>query len=108
MGLEDAIKKLLEEREMSQRELAEKSELSQATISRVLQGKETNLRRETLESIAEALGVTAVDLLGEQVAPEAKRFFRGYEKLSPKAKDLLKDFMRSLEKHEGQQPKRSP
>ena len=107
MGLEDKIKKLLGEREMSQRELAEKSGLSQATISRILQGKETNLRRETLESIAEALAVTAAYFLGVEETPGAKHFYRGYEKLTPKGKELLKDFMRMLEKREGQQPKRS-
>jgi transcriptional regulator with XRE-family HTH domain len=104
MGLAGKIKELLKEQDMSQRELAKKAPVSQATISRLLTGKVTNVRRDTLERIGNVLGVSADFFLGVEETPEAKHFFRGYEKLNPKGKELLKDFLRILEKREGQEP----
>ena len=96
MGLDDKIKKLLEERKMSQRDFAEKADISQATASRILNGAETNVRRETLERIAEALEVTAAYLIGEEQTPEVKDLFRGLEKLTPKQRDLMRGIMKQL------------
>ena len=96
MGLEAKIKKLLEDRKMSQRVFAERAGISQATASRILNGAETNVRRETLERIAEALEVTATYLIGEKETPEVKDLFRGLEKLTPKQRELMRGIMQQL------------
>lgn len=56
-SIEDAMK----EQEISQADLARKTGLSRATISRVLSGKQSNMTRETMKSILEALNLNSSD-----------------------------------------------
>jgi transcriptional regulator with XRE-family HTH domain len=56
MDLGKAIKILLERRGLTQKDLALKTELSEASISKMLKGK-TQPRKENLEQIASVLGV---------------------------------------------------
>ncbi len=55
------VKQMLLERELDQQRLAERSELSEITISRLMQGKP--FTSETLGKIAKALGCHPVDLI---------------------------------------------
>ncbi len=89
MGLEDKIKKLMKENSMGQKKLAEATGLSQAHISRIINGTVTNATRETLEQIGKALGVTTAYLLGEEEKGKRLFAFRGLEKLSPKERQLM-------------------
>lgn len=58
------VKQMLIEREMDQKGLAEKSGLSEITISRLMKGSRFN--SETLAKIADALGCHPVDLISER------------------------------------------
>ena len=89
MSLEDKIKKLMEENSMSQKKLAEATELSQAHISRIISGAVTNATLDTLEKIGKALGVTTAYLLGEEGKGKPQYSFRGLEKLDPKGRQLV-------------------
>ncbi len=60
--LGDKISKILEEKEMTQRDLAQRISLDESTVSRILKGERTpNI--ETLSNIATALHVTTDYLL---------------------------------------------
>lgn len=54
---------LLNERKMSQRELAEKTGISENTISKIAGGSPRQMRLETIDLICEALGVEIGDLI---------------------------------------------
>lgn len=56
MNLGKAIKLLLEKSELTQKELAEKTGISETSISKIMTDQ-TKPRKETIEQIAEALGV---------------------------------------------------
>ena len=102
---------------MNQKELSAASNLSQATISRIENGRVQQLKSENLKRLAIALGVTVDYLIGRtdrirpddvvEADPKAKYLFRGYEKLSAEGKKQVEDFVRFLEKRERQKEKRS-
>jgi len=95
---------------MNQKQVAEASEITQATISRIESGQVKELKSEALKRLASALGVT-VDYLIEKSKrltpdemirsdPNAQYIFRGYEKLSATGRKQLKNFVRFLEEQE--------
>ena len=115
MSLGEKVKALREKKGMNQKQLAEASDITQATISRIENGKVNQLKSEALKRLSEALGSTVDYLVDrtDQLTPEdvmkadenAKYLFRGYEKLSPEARKQLQDFIQFLEqREEGKQP----
>lgn len=58
------VKQMLLERNMDQQGLAERSELSEITISRLMQGKP--FTSETLGKMAKALGCHPIDLINAE------------------------------------------
>jgi len=111
MELAEKITLLRKKRRMNQKQLAEASGLTQATISRIESGDVTELRTHTFKRLAEALGVTVDYLIGktEKISPsdiiesdpEAKIIFRGYGKLDAEGKQQVKDFIKFLKKRQG-------
>lgn len=76
MNLGKAIKLLLEKRELSQKDLAKRTSLSETSISLLMKGR-TQPRKETLEIIANALDVKPEFLvllsINKDDVPEDKR-----------------------------------
>lgn len=66
MQLGDILAQKLEERGWSQNRLAKESGITQAQVSRLLNGKSRNLTLETLRMLAQGLGCATVDLLPEE------------------------------------------
>lgn len=58
------IKRIRTDRQMSAYELAKKAGVGGATISQIESGKRATLMGDTLEKVANALGVTSGELLG--------------------------------------------
>jgi len=110
MSLGDRVMRLREKLRINQKQLAEASSITQATISRIESGHVKELRSQALRRLAEALGVTVDYLVGRtdeltpddivRSDPDAQVIFRGYEKLSASAREQLKDFVRFLEERE--------
>lgn len=110
MSLGGKVKRLREKRGMNQKQLADASRITQATISRIESGQVKELKSQALRRLAEALGVTVDYLVGRtpeltpddivRSDPDAQFIFRGYEKLSSSAREQLKDFVRFLEERE--------
>jgi transcriptional regulator with XRE-family HTH domain len=63
------LRRLMQRRDFQQAELAKRSGLSEATISRILSGEQRNPTAETLRALARALGVGVADLLAEDGRP---------------------------------------
>jgi len=61
----DAIKRLLDSKNLNQHELADMAGMSVSSISNILTGKRKP-RKSNIQKIAAALGVTAVELLNER------------------------------------------
>lgn len=59
------IKKIRKHKGMSAMDVANKSGVSNATISQIENGRRQTLQADTLEKVAGALGVTTDDLLGD-------------------------------------------
>ena len=110
MTLGQRVKALREKLGMNQRELADKSGINQANISRIESEKVEQMMSEALGRLARALGVTVDYLVGRTEAltpdeiiqsdPTAEYIFRGYEKLSAEGRAQLKNFIRFLEEQE--------
>ncbi|MDP8236989.1 MAG: helix-turn-helix transcriptional regulator [Candidatus Erginobacter occultus] len=110
MLLGQRLKEAREKKGFNQKELADACHITQATISRLEQGKVNQLKSEALRRLALALGVTTDYLVGKtnDLTPidifesnqEAKYLFRGYDKLSPGGRDQLMDFIKFLEEKE--------
>ena len=110
MLLGERVKELREKKGWNQKELAEASNITQATISRIEQGKVGQLKSEALKRLALALGATTDYLVGKtnELTPidifesntEAKHLFRGYEKLSAEGRNQLMHFIQFLEEKE--------
>jgi len=110
MSLGQRVKALREKLDMNQKELADKSGITQATISRIESQQVKQLKSEALSRLAEALRVTVDYLVGRtdtltpdeiiQSDPTAEYIFRGYEKLSADGRAQLKSFIRFLEDQE--------
>lgn len=99
---------------MNQKQLADASQITQATISRIESGQVRQLKSEALKRLATALGVT-VDYLIEKTKeltpndlvrsdPDATYILEGYETLSAEGRRQLKDFVRFLVEKE-QEPR---
>lgn len=84
MNIGKAIKILLDKRNMTQKELADKIEKSETSISLIMKNK-TQPRKETLEAIAAALGISVEILLmlsvDKEDLPEEKK--KDYDLLWP-------------------------
>ena len=116
MSLGEKIKELREKKGMNQKQLAEASRLTQATISRIEKGKVNQLKSEALKRLAEALGTTVDYLVDrkENLTPEelanvdenVTYLFRGYEKLPSEARKQLIDFVQFLEGKEKEEEKK--
>ena len=116
MSLGEKVTELREKKGMNQKELAEASGITQATISRIEKGKVHQLKSEALKRLAGALGstvdylvdktntITPTDVL--QSDETAKHLFRGYEKLSSDARKQLIDFVNFLEGKEKEEEKK--
>lgn len=61
----------LESANLSQKDLAEKAQVREATISAIARGKTKRIALDTLDRIAKALGVTPGELL--ETEPKRKR-----------------------------------
>jgi transcriptional regulator with XRE-family HTH domain len=110
MSLGDKVKRCRLDQGMNQKQLAEASGITQATISRLESGKVNQLKSDAIVSLAKALKVSVDFLLGKTETmtpdtviannPEAKYLFEGYEKLSPDGRKQLKEFVKFLEMRE--------
>jgi len=106
MALDEKVRVKREELGMTQSELAKKSGLTQATISRIESGEVRQLKSEAIKALAKALGVTTDFLIGDmpkmkfdetlKADDTAQVIFRGYEKLSKEKRDQLKDYVNFL------------
>ena len=116
MSLEEKVRQLREQRGMNQKQLADASNITQATISRIESGQVKELKSEALKRLASALGVT-VDYLVDKTSrltpndiaesdPDAQYLLRGYEKLSADGREQLLNFIRFLEDQEAKQERR--
>ena len=116
MSLGEKVKDLREKKGMNQKQLAQASNITQATISRIESGWVKELKSEALKRLAEALGVT-VDFLvdkTERLTPNdiirsdstVQDILSGYMKLSPERRAQVIDFVSFLEKRE-ERPRRA-
>jgi len=107
MSLKERVGDLMRKKGLNQTQLAETSGITQATMSRILQGEVEDVRMETLDKLARALAVSVDYLLGRtkqvgvaealEADDRASAIFRGYQKLSDKKRDQLREFVRFLE-----------
>ena len=113
MSLADKVKQRREQLGMNQKQLAEASDITQGTISRIESGQVKELKSEALKRLAAALLVT-VDFLVDRTDsltpnetvesdPNADYIFRGYEKLSARGREQVKNFVRFLEQQEAEE-----
>jgi transcriptional regulator with XRE-family HTH domain len=113
MSLADKVKQRREQLGMNQKQLAEASDITQGTISRIESGQVKELKSEALKRLAAALRVT-VDFLVDRTDsltpneivesdPNADYIFRGYEKLSARGREQVKNFVRFLEQQEAEE-----
>jgi len=116
MSLEEKVRQLREKRGMNQKQLAEASDITQATISRIESGQVKELKSQALKRLASALGVT-VDYLVDKIPrltlndlvqsdPTARYILQGYEKLSAAGREQLRNFVRFLEEQEAKPERR--
>jgi transcriptional regulator with XRE-family HTH domain len=106
MTLGQKIRELRQNRGMSQEQLAEISEIKQATVSRVETGQVRDVKGEVLYKLAKAIGVTVGYLAGEvhsmketdifRSNPDARFLIRQYEKFSAAGKRHLLEYARFL------------
>lgn len=66
MELKDTIKKRMQELQINNEELARRMKVSPSTISRYLTGEITNIRRDKIKRLADALEVEVSYLMGWQ------------------------------------------
>ncbi len=107
MTLGKRVAKCRDDLAMNQKQLADASGLTQATISRVEADLVKELKSEALKRLAGALGVTTDYLVGNvgsvkvpeviNADPNAKFIFRGYEKLPAEGREELKGFVGYLQ-----------
>jgi transcriptional regulator with XRE-family HTH domain len=110
MTLAERVTALREERGLNQKNLADASGITQATISRIESGQVEDLKAESLKSLASALRVT-VDYLvgrtdtqtGSDVAstdPAAHRILETYGALSPAGQKMVQEFVAFVRQRE--------
>jgi transcriptional regulator with XRE-family HTH domain len=112
MTFGNRIRKLRQDRGWTQNFLASKAGVPQPTIWRLEKGSITSPKYELLRKIADAFEIGLDELTGgtqrqlslfEKAFPgdaTAPTVFRGYEKLSPKGKERLVEFLKILEEAE--------
>lgn len=106
MALAEKVRVKREEKGMTQAELAKKSGLTQATISRIESGEVRQLKSDAIRLLAKALDVSTDFLVGDmprmkfdetlKADETAQVIFRGYEKLSEEKRRQLKDYVSFL------------
>lgn len=69
----ERVKELMEEKKMSQKQLSELSNISEASICRYLRGN-CNVRLDIIANLAKALDVNESYLIGETNKQESKNF----------------------------------
>ena len=107
MSLSRRVKALREQRNMTQKQLAQTAHITQATLSRIESGQVKELKSEALKRLAVALGVTVDYLIGKtdeltptdlvQSDPVARDLLQAYQELSAVGRAQLKNFVRFLE-----------
>jgi len=116
MSVGQGVKRYRELLRMNQRQLAERSGLSQATVSRIEGGQVKNPKFEALGKLATALRVTVDDLVrgpfGPRVGPvsvdhlpdvpvdDAVEILSRYMRLSPRGRDQIRLLLHVLDEHE--------
>lgn len=114
MSLGEKVKEKRENRGMTQKELAQASGISQATISRLESGRVKQLKSQALRRLADALAVTidylVVDKADKLTVTEialsdlvAQDILRACENLSSARRRQLRDFARFLEQEEAEE-----
>ena len=107
MSIGTTVRYLRAERNLSQKELAEKAGVTQATISRLESGRVKELKSDTLRLLADTLSVTADHLMQPLTVVEnsgdvlkfdhnARFLVQGYKDLSAEGRDQLMKFVRFL------------
>ena len=66
MEMNERIRMLLEEQHLSQKDLAQKAGITEASMSKYLSGERTP-RIDVVVNLANALGVTADELIGNEI-----------------------------------------
>jgi len=115
MALAEKVRVKRDELGMTQAELAKKSGLTQATISRIENEEVQQLKSDALKALAQALGVTTDFLSGVKQRMDfddalkadenAKIIFRGYENLNQENKKRIKAFVQFLVEQEKKEKK---
>lgn len=103
----EKIKKLRKQLGMTQEELGAKIGVQKAAINKYETGIVVNLKKSTLSSLARALNVSPIDLLGSEedgLFPDEEQLLSGYRSLSPRGKDLLLDRCEELKVLYGKKP----
>lgn len=100
--LADRVRSIRQSCEINQKQLASRSGLSQATISRIESGKITQLTIGSLIRLADALDTNTSQLLGEKdVAATDNYIARLYSKLPRKHQKVLIEFAEFLNSKKG-------
>jgi len=114
MTLGQRVRQLRAKRDWNQKQLAEASRITQATISRLEADQVTQLKSEALGRLAEALGVTVDYLVGRAKGPLAvdlpdpavRELVQTYERLAAPGRKQLVAYGRFL-KGQGQSKSRA-
>ena len=107
MSLKEKVKELRTKKGWNQKQLAEATGISQATISRIEDGSIKQIKSEALRKLAEKLD-TSIDFLTGKTSElsendvinadkRAKKIFRGFSGFSENEKNELVDFVDWLE-----------
>jgi len=72
MSLGEKLKHFRKERRMKQKQLAETSGITQATLSRIESGKVHEVKSETLKRLAQVLGIAMEDLVDFEISESEK------------------------------------
>ena len=99
MELNERLKLFMNERHYTQKELAEKTGITEASMSKYLSGERTP-RIDVIVNLANALEITTDELLGNDIDEKAMTFFkaktvlaRGMESMSEEDKKKLMKFL---------------
>ncbi len=99
MELCERIKMLMNEQKLTQKELAKRAGITEASMSKYLSGERTP-RIDIIVNLANALGVTTDELIGQEIENESMSFVRmktvlarGLENLSREEKNELIKFL---------------
>lgn len=106
MNLGQRVREIREKKKISQRQLALKTGIAAATMSRLESGKFQSLKADSLRKVAEALEVTVDYLVGKTVGMSPKdhlvsdkkalSIYRDFDQIGASEKDLLLTFAEFL------------